>query len=402
MKQLGIIALSLLGLAACQPPAVTVILKNQLSQDIAEMPVVIERVVIEQKLGVLEAGTFPLLKDQGSVVPQQLDDLDGDGNWDQIAILVALTASTDKVLDLSKTSVYPTFTQRTSVYLGVDYDRSDAFVEKDQEVRHADNIAMQYPMMYQMEGPAWENDKVGFRLYFDSRNGKDIYGKTTDKMTLHLAGVKGQNYHKQDDWGMDVLKVGNSLGAGAVAMMYEDSLVKLGDTEAGEYATIVEGPVRTIFEVRHQGWNTPVGDLSVTERITIWAGQYGYQEELICDQKDVTWVTGIVNKYADKMYTGETPQSRYIYTFDQQSENKDNLGMAVVVTSDSFVDAGEPANEGDGVIETYYVAFKSNETPKYYFVAGWEPTDAQFSTAEGFGETVAQQALVFSAAVVIE
>ncbi|PIB34258.1 hypothetical protein BFP72_01830 [Reichenbachiella sp. 5M10] len=402
MKYIGIITLALLGLAACQSPVVTVTLKNTLSEDVKEMPVVIERALIEQKLGALDEGVFPLLADHGVVVPQQLDDLDQDGNWDQIALLVSTKASTDLVLDLVTTQEYPNFATRTSVYLGVDYNRSDAFVEKDQEERHPDNIAMKYPMMYQMEGPAWENDKVGFRLYFDSRNGKDIYGKTTEDMTLHVAGTKGQNYHEQDAWGMDVLKVGNSLGAGAVAMMYEDSLVRLANTASGEYQVLIEGPVRTIFDVRHQGWDTPVGSLAVTERITIWAGQYGYQEEILCDQKDITWVTGIVNKHSDEMIKGESETNNYIYTFDQQSENKDNLGMAVIVPKTSFVSAAETANEGEGVTETYYVSFQSVDTPKYFFVAGWEPTTTEFQTAEGFAEVVAQQAMVYNHSVVAE
>ncbi len=44
---------------------------------------------------------------------------------------------------------------------------------------------------YQMEGPAWENDLVGFRNYLDQRNGMDIFGKIESRMVLDSVGVAG-------------------------------------------------------------------------------------------------------------------------------------------------------------------------------------------------------------------
>ena len=34
----------------------------------------------------------------------------------------------------------------------------------------------------QFEGPGWESDKIGYRLYLDWRNAIDIFGKKTNKM----------------------------------------------------------------------------------------------------------------------------------------------------------------------------------------------------------------------------
>ncbi len=44
--------------------------------------------------------------------------------------------------------------------------------------------------VYQMEGPAWENDIVAFRNYYDARNGIDIYGKRVNEMVLDSVGLK--------------------------------------------------------------------------------------------------------------------------------------------------------------------------------------------------------------------
>src|SRR5690606_24347117 len=65
------------------------------------------------------------------------------------------------------------------------------------------------------EGPGRESDKVAYRFYLDWRNGFDIFGKKIPDMVLQNVGQDGyQSYHEPADWGMDLLKVGKSLGAG--------------------------------------------------------------------------------------------------------------------------------------------------------------------------------------------
>ena len=108
---------------------------------------------------------------------------------------------------------------------------------------------------FQMEGVAWENDRVGFRNYMDERNGMDIFGKTTADMVLEEVGIAGApSYHEPGAWGMDVLKVGTSLGAGAIAYMFEDSLYRVGDSGAGSYHVVFQGPLRSRFRLDYEKW----------------------------------------------------------------------------------------------------------------------------------------------------
>ncbi|MBK7700210.1 MAG: DUF4861 family protein [Saprospiraceae bacterium] len=46
-------------------------------------------------------------------------------------------------------------------------------------------------------------------------------------MVLNSVGIH-ENYHEMQDWGMDILKVGNSLGAGAIGLIIGDSLFRIG------------------------------------------------------------------------------------------------------------------------------------------------------------------------------
>jgi len=67
------------------------------------------------------------------------------------------------------------------------------------------------------EGPGWESDKVGYRFYLDQRNATDVFGKVTREMVLQQVGLDGfDSYHEMQPWGMDVMKVGKSLGIGSI------------------------------------------------------------------------------------------------------------------------------------------------------------------------------------------
>jgi len=51
---------------------------------------------------------------------------------------------------------------------------------------HTDHNAL-----FKYEGPGWESDKVGYRLYIDWRNRIDIFGKQTNDLVLSNVGING-------------------------------------------------------------------------------------------------------------------------------------------------------------------------------------------------------------------
>ena len=89
-----------------------------------------------------------------------------------------------------------------------------------------------FPTIAQGESVTWENDKFGFRVYFDCRNAKDLFGKLKPVMIADKVHTPEMgSYHELADWGMDVLHCGSSPGAGGLAMLENDSLFRLGSTE---------------------------------------------------------------------------------------------------------------------------------------------------------------------------
>ena len=168
-------------------------------------------------------------KSAGESEPSQLIDSDQDGIWDQMIFQVSIPAESemDFTMEWVQESEYPVYDKQTQVYLGYSESRDGNFVSVDQNSRNRDHIPQKTPYTYQFEGPGWESNLVAFRSYFDSRNGKDIFGKTTEEMVTQKIGT-GEDYHTLQDWGMDVLKVGQSLGSGGLAIIKNDSLIYIG------------------------------------------------------------------------------------------------------------------------------------------------------------------------------
>jgi len=367
----------------------SILLKNSI--DIARTEVVVfSREDVEKELPHLSTDSLPGLKTAtGEVIPFQLDDLDGDGNWDELSAVLDFSAKEEKkvVFSAFAKAELPLFPKTTDVHFGVGKAKPKAdevqTYERTGDPREIDSL------FFQMEGPAWENDKVGFRIYFDPRNGIDIFGKTTPTLALHQQGLDS-DYHTQDVWGMDILKVGTSLGAGSIAIKYRDTLYRVTGKEGASFKTITEGPVRAIFELDYP--YEQIGDkiVKVVHAITIEKGDWFYKSEvrLEGDTDGMELVTGIVDLKPNAGEVLDIPNGHLAYaTYGKQSENDDQLGMALIFTNTAVVE-GEAPKEGPGITQTHLWELGGGNTQSFYFMSGWEASNAAFKTANGFMDAV--------------
>lgn len=349
-------------------------------------PFTMERKSLIRLIGDIPEDYLPLfISNTDDTLISQFDDMNLDGEWDEVALLCNLNENshTTVTVHFIRAEEYPVFITRTNIRFGISEDKDNQFHDVNTCKLDPEHIPQEEPRPYQFEGPGWENDVVAFRLYFDSRNGKDIFGKTKSKMILDQV-IDG--YHELQDWGMDILKVGTSLGAGSLAIVANDSIVRLGNIEDVTFKQIAEGPVRSVFDLIYKDWDVNGKLFDLTERITIWAGKYWYQSELFLDRGEglQELIAGIVNMQSEELFNYSNDDFTAIFTFDNQSYIEDNLGMAIVVNNTDFGGSGE-AGPG-GVTETYFMKMKtSTDNPSlFYFFAGWEMSDARFKTFEGF------------------
>ncbi|NJM16646.1 MAG: DUF4861 domain-containing protein [Bacteroidales bacterium] len=227
--------MSVLMMACTSKPGATINAENTSAAVLREKPVIVKVGEIETMSKTLaNAQCLLVMSIDGDTIPSQLDDLNGDGEWDELFFLSDFDANETKsfLIETSDSSTAARYKTRTNVRFAFkDAPNRDAFAE--QRLASVETETIQ--KVFQMEGPAWENDVVAFRNYYDARNGMDIFGKTTTAMALDGVGINGQNYHEMDSWGMDILKVGNSLGAGAIALLINDSLYRVGSNATGRF-----------------------------------------------------------------------------------------------------------------------------------------------------------------------
>jgi hypothetical protein len=372
-------------LVACQSGR-TYEISNRGGRDIMDHATVINRSEVFPYLTDSTGMFYVAAKDgNGEWLPTQCDDLNGDGIWDELVFLSDLEAGETMKITLERVDQLPEFPARTNIRFG---RMTKPFEEVSGDLRMKTNDTKYSAPVYQMEGPAWENDLIAFRNYFDARNGIDIFGKRTSDLVMDSVGLNGRDYHTLADWGMDILKVGNSLGAGAIAIGIGDSLYRVGPCEAGTYRLIAEGPVRAVLELYYK--NVPAGNrlYNVTHRISLYAGDRFYRSKIwISDlQGDEDLVTGIVNLHdvpADTLSEGNT---KIIYSLGNQGISGEVLGMGLLIPTSQFRDIREAPATGPGIVGTHLtsIALAKNVPTEYCFLAAWEMQDPQVKQKEYF------------------
>ncbi len=347
-------------------------IENPLPVDRSDEVILLQRNEIAAKLAI-PGNKMPVFTINGEMMPSQADDLDGDGQWDEAVVLVNLPANSTAKLVVSYVSPakYPAFEKRTNLRLGI-LQPDGSFPEVDQYL--APSCKDSFRIIAQAESVNWENDKFAFRVYFDCRNTKDLFGKLQPWLIIDSLQLPGTlSYHKLASWGMDVLHCGSSLGSGGIALLKNDSLYRLGATEKYEYRKIAEGSVRSLFELRYGGWIVDGDTLNAVERISITPGKYWFQSDVTVNglPEGAEIVTGIVtSKLTRQPFEFQSHGFTCIGTHDVQSLNNDELGMAVIVpeseagkiartTDINFFDKGFQLVKEKGfsniISETYYI-----------------------------------------------
>ncbi|HEA22989.1 hypothetical protein LCGC14_0695670 [marine sediment metagenome] len=384
-----------------------------------EKPILIQR----EKLQKPSVNTLlPIVISSNDTLPSQINDTNNDNEWDELFFLVDMQPNEKKPVSIAWVDELPAFKTRTSARFGK-RDSEDTPVEpKNNEILLANELpkALGY-QQYQTDGPSWENDLVGFRHYLDGRNSKDVFGKKTADISPENVGINAEgavedNYHVMEDWGRDILAVGNSVGLGGFALSTDKELLRLGVTvddsintiETTTFSIVNEGPVNSVLEYHYENWKPNDRTYQVNELTTIWPGMYGYQNRVSIEglKGDENLVVGLVNINNDQPLEVLEQNNTYVIlmTHDKQSYEKEwFLGMALIVPKISYLGYTEAPKSGN-LSNTYLAKFKinNNEPITYFAVAGWELSDKKFVDRSVFKQYVTNLANELSAEVTIK
>ena len=371
----------------------------------------------------VQANTSALSAWQGTTeLPSQLIDRDEDGVIDQIVVSVNLASAAKLQFSLKEIASKLSLPQLTQAeishkvggkwqgkrYVGGTFQNVQSLTPPAQYTDHSEFI--------RYEGPGIESDKVAYRIYLDWRNGFDIFGNKTGQPVLQQVGLDGyESYHHLAPWGMDLLKVGPSLGAGGFGYWQADA----GSTAESTAKRTVEstagaskdlatgsvqgvaklakhrvnitnnGPLYSALNIQYQGWQIAGKTLDVTARLSMQAGSRLLQNRLELSAPLDNLAIGLVKHDNTELLTGTLESSGHQYTYlasyGAQSLNNDQLGMAL------FFKRGKVKSITADKHSHVVVLDAAGQQVDYYLAAAWQGEPNGIQDITSFKAWLAQQ-----------
>lgn len=245
-------------------------------------------------------------------------------------------------------------------YIGGEFKNVDALRVPEEHTDHS--------WFIRYEGPGWESDRVGYRFYLDWRNAVDVFGKKTTDMVLQNVGQDNfDSYHEMAPWGMDIMKVGESLGIGSIAY-YENGKARRVDKVDSTFAAISEnGAVYSAVTTDYYGWQV-AGGLDLKSHLSIHAGSRLTHQQVFLEGAASSLCTGIGKDAKAKLFSekGNKNSWGYLATYGSQSLNYDKLGVAVLFAPHDFIEF--TADENSHIVRLK----EKKDAVAYYYLAAWE------------------------------
>lgn len=323
----------------------------------------------------------------------QFNTLGVDSEWRALAngekvldVLVALAPGEQKVLSLSTNSqtvedvAYAELAVRMGgEWQGTEY-KAEGFSFKNVSQFDSPEQLTDHSYYLRYEGPGWENDLIGYRLYLDWRNGIDVFAKTGTNPVLANVGQDGyDSYHELSDWGADVLKVGPSLGLGALGRVEGEKVMHFQEVDHTSWKLLNDNKLSASFNVNYQGWSVANKKVDVSTDYTIHAGDPTTLVNVTLSEPIDNLVTGLVNHPKTQFIKQQYKDWAVIATYGEQSvaSEGDKLGLAL------FYQTNEITEQYQGQHD-YLIKFKPSTSLSYGLMAVWPSHPSSPKTQQEF------------------
>lgn len=311
---------------ACQQQC-ELMLVNPNRQAISDAPVCLEVPTYQDQSGERHRFSSAIVEIDGKEIPSQMDDLDGDGQQDELSFVLSIAkkAKVKATIIFSSSECEKTYPSRVHVQMWFkDNDKKRSYTEKqhiptDTVSERVDN--MYSKMMH--HGPAFENELVAYRVYFDKKESTDVYGKRVPQLEL----AEGLWYSSEvpalvqkRSFGDDIILVGQTISMGtlrgwddskddpafattpAKSKVADPCMVMIDPFDYRQAYIVAKGPVRTVVDMNVEGWQYKGHKLNLKSRYILYAGnrecevkQYiSAPQEPDLDLSRLEFVTGVM------------------------------------------------------------------------------------------------------------
>jgi len=219
--------------------------------------------------------------DGSEVVPTEVVDTDGDGKTDSVVFIGDYAAKQVRHLSVLSDDGLKLPKTKKQTQAEISIKEGGHWNGNHYDDGHFENVKHVKPppqhtgssTFIRYEGPGIESDKVAYRVYLDQRNGFDIFGKKISDMVLQNIGVDDRESYESDaPWGLDIFKVGDSLGAGGFGYWNGKQVEQVANTESREATIVANGDLYSAFDMHYNHWKVADGVYDVSAMISMSAG----------------------------------------------------------------------------------------------------------------------------------
>ncbi len=311
----------------------------------------------------------------------------------RVLLLLTLGPRESKTLTVDYAGVPPEFPARTQADLAVkvDYALSNGTYTggRFENVQSAGTPPghRSHNAFFKYEGPGWESELVGYRLYLDERNRCDIFGKKAKAIVLRTVGVNDlvsdgkESYQHMLAWGQDIFKVGASLGMGSFALWHGGRPVPVEVFDSARCQITADGPIFSEVLLDYNGWKAGRALRHLTARLSIAAGSRVTNVSLAARGAGGNFCTGLAKHEGCTLMT--SPASirsgwGYLALYGKQTLTGDDLGTAV------FYRLADCVRVTEDSLSQIVILRPRGGRIEYCFAAAWRQEPGGIRNAEEF------------------
>ena len=278
----------------------------------------------------------------GQEIASQLDDLNGDGVYDELSLVVDLEAKASKTLEVTfgkKPLPADRYENRVFTDMRMRVVKKGRTIDLREENYQIDTISevedTHYSDVYP-HGLCFENELMGYRVYFNAGHGTDLYGKRVPQLELDRSMWYTPEIRDSAalyNYGEDYIVVGATASLGTLRG-WDDSkwdpayLNTVADRKSidpcmqnitpfdwRQAHIVAKGPVRTVVDMNVEGWQYQGRKLNLKARYILYAGN---REHQIVNQLEgaegLEFVTGVMK--VGSLNTDSIDEAMIKYEFD--------------------------------------------------------------------------------------
>ncbi len=211
----------------------------------------------------------------------------------------------------------------------------------DKSLRAADTVSSAKNDMYHKlhhHGPAFESEYAAYRIYFDNKQTIDTYGKKRPRLELAETMWYPSDEQLAAGYGHDNLRVFGSVGVGALKGWDAEKkkMTHIADFKRREARILAKGPVRTVVEMRVEGWKYGGREIDMTSRYILYAGHSDVQVEnrIEGDYEGLVFTTGVMKMAENRVCRQDDAVAAFGQDYPENDTlkwEKEHVGLAVAV-----------------------------------------------------------------------